>query len=192
MAAIRALLFQTFGDDFELNAGATEAGADWKMTLRRPSTGMSHNLVLIMPSGDPAPGQALTVASFVGDVITMQWTSIAGGTDKIVTDTTTIAFNATSPAALFTLPANAIVKSVQVVVDEAFDGTPQLSIGITGTLSKYMGANQNDLSADAGTVFEVTPALLPVGTTENLIGTYSAGGATDGSARVLIDYVIPA
>jgi len=189
--AIAALLFQTYGDDFELNAGAAGSGDDWKFTLSRPSTGMTHDLQVIMPAGDPTTGQALTVASFTSDVITLQWTTVAGGTDKVVCDTTSLAFGSTSPVSMFTLPANAIIKRIAVVIDTAFDGTPSLSVGVSGTPSKYLASTQVDLTAVAGTVFEVDPGQAADASTEALIATYSAGGATAGAARILVDYVIP-
>ncbi len=190
-ASLRAALVATYGDDFELNAGAAGSGADWKMSIRRPSTGMTHALIFVYPSGDPAPGQALTVASLVGDVVTLQYTTIAAGTDKMVVDTTSLAFGTASPVAMFTKPANAVVALQQVVIDTPFDGTPSLSIGITGTTSKYMASTHVDLTAAAGTVFEVNPGLPAEVGTEALIATYSAGGATVGAARILTHYVIP-
>lgn len=190
-AAVAALLFKTYGNDIELNSGATEAGADWKMTVSRPSTGMTHDLQVIMPSADPSPGQALTVASFAGNVITLQWTTVAAGTDKVVTDTTSLAFGSASPVTMFTKPANAVVKLVTVVIDTPFNGAPSVSVGIAGTVSKYLAATQVDLTAAAGTAFEVNPGVAAVAGTEAIIATYGAGGATAGAARILVDYVIP-
>jgi hypothetical protein len=190
-AAVRASLFATYGDDFELNAGAAGSGDDWKMSFRRPSTGMTHALIVKFPSGDPSPGQALTVDSFAGDLITLEWTTIAGGDDKIVVDTTALAFGTASPVAMFTLPANAAVLDVSVIVDTAFDGTPSMSVGIAGTTSKYMASTQVDLTATALTSFSVSPNIIPAGGTEALIITYAAGGASAGAARVLVSYVIP-
>ena len=131
------------------------------------------------------------MASAAGGTITLEWTTVAGGTDKVVCDTTSLAFGATSPVAMFTLPANAVVKKVQVIIDTSFNGTPSLSIGISGTTSKYMGSGQVDLTAAAGTIFEVDPGQVANGSTENLIATYSAGSASAGAARILVDYVIP-
>lgn len=191
-AALSALLFKTMGDDFELNSGATSTGASWKMTVRRPSTGMTHDLTLVMPSGDPAPGQALTVTSFAGNVVTFGYTTVAAGTDKAVVDTTSLVFGSGASVAMFTLPQNAVVRSVKIIIDTAFNGTPTVSIGITGTTSKYMGSTQVDLTAAAGTVFEVDPAVAAnTGGTEALIATYAAGGATVGAARIEVEYAIP-
>lgn len=189
--AVRAALFQTYGNDFELNAGAASSGDDWKMTISRPSTGMTHDLQVIFPSGDPTTGQALTVASFAGDVITLEWTTVAGGTDKVVVDSTSLAFGDSSPVTMFTRPANAIVLGVTVVVDTPFDGTPSLSVGISGTPSKYMPTTAVDLTAAAKTAFEYTPNEQAVGSTEAMIATYSQGGAAVGAARILTAYVIP-
>ena len=190
--AIAASLFKTYGNDFELNSGAAGAGADWKFTVRRPSTGMTHDLTVIYPSGDPTAGQALTVASFSSNIITLQWTTVAAGNDKEMVDSTTLAFGAASPLAMFTLPANAVVTLVQVIVDTAFNGTPSLSIGISGTTSKYVPSTAVDLTAAATTVFEYIPGLTADGSTNAIIATYAAGGASAGSARLLVFYTIPA
>lgn len=190
-AAVRAALVKIFGNDIELNAGATGTGADWKMTLRRPSSGMTHDLTIVMPSGDPAPGQALTVASFSGNVVTLQYTTVAGGSDKIVVDTTSIAFGSSSPLSMFTLPAGAVVVDVTVIIDTAFNGTPSLSVGVSGQASKYLSSTQVDLTAAAGTSFSISPNVAANGSTEALIATYAAGGATTGAARILVSYVIP-
>lgn len=189
-AALTGTIANITGNDLVLNSDGA-SGADRTMTLRRPSSGMSANLVIQLPAGDPSPGQAMTVTSFSGGIITLDWSTVAGGTDKVITDTTSLAFGTSSPLSMFTLPANAVVKNVKIVVDTAFNGTPSVSVGVTGTTSKYMGATQVDLTAAAGTVFEVDPGLASVGTTESLIATYSAGGASAGAARILVDYVIP-
>lgn len=191
MATIEAALFATYGNDFELNSGAAGSGADWKMTLKRPSTGMTHALNITMPAGDPAVGQALTVASFSGDNITLEYTTVAGGTDKVVVDTTSLAFGTSSPLSMFTKPANGVVRSVKVIIDTAFNGTPSLSIGISGTTSKYMPSTAIDLTAAAGTVFEYDAGEAGVGSTEALIATYSAGSASAGAARIEVAYCIP-
>lgn len=189
-SALTAAGVNITGDDLVLNSDAGGAGADRTMTLRRPSSGMSGDLVIVLPAGDPAVGQALTVASFAGGVITLEYTTVAGGTDKMVWDTTTIGFGTASPAAMFSKPENAVVMAVKVVIDTPFDGAPQLSVGIAGTTAKYLPTTAVDLTADAGTVFEWDPGLGPQ-SAESMIATYSAGGATEGSARVLTGYVIP-
>lgn len=189
-ATLQGVGLNLTGNDLVLNSDGA-SGADRKMTLRRPSTGMSADLVIQLPAGDPAPGQAMTVTSFAGGVITLDWATVAGGTDKVITDTTSLAFGAGATVNMFTLPANAVVKNVKIVIDTAFNGTPSVSIGVAGTTSKYMASTQVDLTAAAGTVFEVDPGLASNGSTEALIASYSAGSASAGAARILVDYVIP-
>lgn len=190
-AAVAASLFKTYGNDFELNAGAAGSGADWKMTFRRPSTGQTEALTIVYPAASPSPAQALVVDTFTGGVITLKWQTMAAGTDKVVVDTTSLDFGSASPVTMFTLPANAVVLGVRVIVDTAFNGTPTLSIGITGTLAKYFPSTAIDLKAAATTVFEYEAGLPASGSSENLIATYSAGSASAGAARILVSYVIP-
>lgn len=190
-ALMRALNIAVTGDSITLNEQATESGSSWKVTIARPSTGMTHDYTIVLPNTDPAVGQALTVAAFASNVITLTWTTIASGNEKIVTDTTSLAFGSTSPLAMFTLPANAIVLCVKVIIDTAFNGAPSLSVGVSGTTSKFMPSTAVDLTAAAGTMFEYTPNQASDASTENLIATYAAGSATAGAARILVEYCIP-
>ncbi len=103
--AVRALLLQLFGNDIEINAGAAGAGDDWKFTLCRPSTGMTHDLQVIFPASDPTPNDVLAVDSLVGDVLTLKWMAVAGGGDNEKIDNTNLAFGDSSPLAMFTKPA---------------------------------------------------------------------------------------
>lgn len=187
-----ASLLGVDGNDIELNSNSTSTGANWKYTLRRPPTGMSEARIIILPSGNPTVGQALVIDSYNSGtgIIELGYATIAGGADKLIVDTTTVAFGSSSPVAMTTIQIGAVVEKVQVIVDTPFDGTPTMSIGITGTTSKYMGTGDMDLTV-AG-VYEVSPGVVAVsGSPENLIATYSAGGATVGSARVLLSHMIP-
>jgi hypothetical protein len=193
-AAIAALLVSIYGDDIVINAGATESGDSWILTISRPSTGMTEDVQVIMPpDAAPSPGQALTVGSASSGVITLAWASVAAGTDLVKVDTTALAFGSSSPVSMFSLAADMVVLKVQVIVDTPFTGGtgPSLSIGISGTASKYMGATEVDLTAAASTVFEVNPGLVSDGSPESLIATYAANSATAGAARILVHYCDP-
>ena len=168
-----------------INSDATGAGADWKVSIARPATGMTADWTLTLPASAGSPNQVLQTN---GSGVTTWVDGASGATD--ITDTTTIAFGATSPVTLFTLPANAIILNCNVLVDTAFDGTANLSVGVVGDTAKYMGAGDNLLSEVAQ--WQTNPGIAPVGTPESLIATYSAGGATVGSARVVISYTVPA
>lgn len=175
------------GDDIELNEDATDIGADRKYTIRRPAAGMAGALTLVLPP-DAGTNEYVLSTDGAGN---LYWASSAAASNLEATDTTTIAFGSASPVAMFTLPANAVTAKLQVIIDTAFDGAPSLSVGITGTTSKYLASTSVDLTMAAGTIFEVSPGAAAVGTTEDLIATYAAGGATVGSARILVSYVIP-
>lgn len=178
---------QASGDSLTLNEDAAGAGDDWSMTISRPDTGMTQNLTFKMPANY---GTADFVLKTDG-AGNLSWGASASATNLEATDTTDLEFDSTGTVAMFQLPANAVVRLAAVVVDAPFDGTPSLSIGVTGELSRYLGSTQVDLTAAAGTVFEVDPAAAAEATAQDLIATYSAGGATEGAARMLVSYVIP-
>ena len=175
------------GDFLELNEDAAGAAADWKYTLARPAAGMTAARTIVLPPDAGTAGFAV-VTDGAGN-----WTyaAIAAGADKVITDTTTLAFGSVSPLAMFNMPANAVIHQVEVISDTPFNGAPSLSIGVAGTVSKYLGATGVDLTALAASGFEASPNLPAVGAAEALIATYAAGGATAGSARLMVHYSIP-
>lgn len=180
-------LISASGDEIELNEDAAGSGDDWKYSIKRPATGMTGDVELVLPAEDGPAGYVLQTN---GDGTT-EWVSSATATNLEATDTTNLVFGSTSPLAMFTLPANAVVKKVEVIVDTAFDGTPSVSIGVAGTPAKFMPATYVDLKAAAGTVFETSPAVPAEGSAQDLIATYSASGAAVGAARLLVSFVIP-
>ncbi|MGE0680766.1 MAG: hypothetical protein AB7P69_07640, partial [Candidatus Binatia bacterium] len=174
------------GDVIDINSDAPGSGADWKYTLQRPSSGMTAAVTLTLPPDDGSPSQVLQTDGNGN----LSWAS-AGSTasaDKI--DTTSLAFGDSSPAAMFSTGSGDIVTKIQVVIDTPFDGTPSLSVGVSGTTSKYLASTEVDLTAPAGTVFEVNPGKEAQGV-EALIATYSSGGAAQGAARILTYYGTP-
>ncbi len=187
-AAARAALVEVYGDDIVLNAGASEAGADWKLTFSRASTGQTETMQVVWPGPSPATGQVLGVASIVAGVVTLQGVNSAGGDDVVKVDTTSLAFGDASPKAMFTMSAGALPLDIDVIIDTAFNGTPSLSIGVTGTTSKYMAATEVDLTAPAGTIYHVKLSNPPDGSPQSLIATYAAGGASAGAARIITRY----
>lgn len=87
------------------------------------------------------------------------------------------------------LPEGARIHSVNVTVDEAFDGTTAntITIGVAGTTNKFHNALSIASVAGATSVRQHTAA---VGTQEILM---SVGGstATTGKADVTIDFALP-
>lgn len=150
----------------------------------------SGGLTVILPAAKATDGQVLAQkAGTAAGVIEFEFISSGSTADKSTRDTTTLAFGSSSPLSLFTLPANAVIDKIRIVVDTAFNGTPSLSIGITGTTSKYVASTQVDLTVARS--YEVYPDLPASGSSEALIATYAAGSASAGSARILVDYSIP-
>jgi hypothetical protein len=175
------------GNAVDINSDAAGSGADWKYTLQRPSSGMAAAVTLTLPPTDGSPGQALVTDG--SGVLTFEDAASTASSDKV--DTTDLAFDDSSPVAMFTLPANAVIEKIQVIVDTAFDDTPSASVGISGTVSKYVASTDIDLTQPSGTVFEIHPGVEAPGGTEALIITYAAGSASVGAARFLVFYAIP-
>lgn len=186
-ASIHAALVAVFGPSIILNAGAAGAGSDWTMTLTR-GNGQTEALVIALPATTPSPGQVMAVDTVVAGLITLAWVNVAGGDDKLILDVTDLAFGDASPVAMFTAPAGSEITDMEVVILTSFDGAPSLSIGVTGTLSKFMGTGDIDLTAPAGTVYHVKLGVPAEGSPQDLIATYVQGGATAGAARIRTHY----
>ena len=184
-AELTASKVKVSGEILEINSDAAGSGADWKFTLQRPTSGMTAAVVLTLPVDDGTPNQVLQTD---GSGIT-SWVSAGSTASSDKVDTTTLAFGTASPLTLFSTGAGDIITKIQIVVDTAFDGTPSVSIGIAGTTSKYMASTEVDLKTVG--VYEVHPGLTAQGA-EALIATYAAGGASVGSARILIWTSTPA
>jgi len=172
------------GEIVDINSDAAGSGADWKYRIQRPTSGMTAAVTLTLPVDD---GTASQVLATDGNGI-LSWVSAGNTAPDEKVDTTTLGFGTASPLTLFSTGSGDILTKVQIVVDTAFDGTPSVSIGVAGTTSKYMASTEVDLKTTG--VYEVHPGLTAQGA-EALIATYSAGGASVGSARILVYYCTP-
>ena len=161
----------TTGYDVTLTTSGTQA-ADYTLTL---------------PPDDGSSGQVLATD---GNGV-LSWVSAASTASSVKVDSTTINFGDTNPVPAFNLPANAVVTAIRVIVDTPFDGTPTLSVGISGNASKYMGSADNNLTFPAETVFETVPGKLPSVTSEAIEIAYAAGGASVGTCRVEVFHCNP-
>ncbi len=180
-SAIATLRADVTGDTLVLNSESANT-----YTLRRP-VAQAVPLALIFPATAGSAGQVMGTDGNGN----LSFVSAGSTADREGIDTTTLAFGDTSPKPMFTLPANAVVNSIRVTIDTAFNGTPTISVGTSGSVSKYVASNQVDIKQPAATIFEIYPGLTPVGTTETLQITYAAGGATTGSARIEVFYCNP-
>jgi len=185
-AEITASKVNVSGESLVINSDSAGTAADWKITVQRPTSGMTADVALTLPVDDGTAGQVLSTD---GSGI-LSWVS-AGSTalaDKV--DTTTLAFGSTSPLALFSTGAADIINYIEVVVDTAFNGTaPTMSIGVSGTTSKYTATTEVDLKSTGS--YLIHPAQIAQGI-EALIATYVADASSAGSARILVHYCTPA
>lgn len=186
-AALTASKVSVSGDVVDINSDAAGAGADWKYTLQRPATGMTAAVTLTLPPDDGTANQVL----MTDGAGVLSWASAASTASSNKLDTTSLAFGTASPLTLFTTGAGDIIDEIEVIIDTSFNGAPSLSIGVAGTTSKYMPATSVDLTAAATTRFVTHPGL-PAAGVESLIATYAAGGASVGSARIIIHFATPA
>lgn len=170
-----------------LNADAASTGADWKMLIARPASGMTADLTYILPA-TVTNGYFLTTDGSGN----LSWAAVSSPSvsEKVTVDSTSFTFSsfAGSPVSMFTLPANAVVHRVEVIVDVAFDAGV-VDVGISGTVNKYLDNTKADLTDASRFVSE--PNSIPVVGTEAIIGTLT-GSPTVGSGRLLVHYSIPA
>lgn len=146
----------------------------------------ASGLTITLPQTGGSTGQAL-VTDGAGAT---SWATMGTGANQVKKDTTSLVFGSSSPVTMFTPPANALIQRVTVIVDTAFDGTaPQVSIGISGTPAKYMGAGENDLKTTGS--YEVSPEFLEDGTPDAIIATYVADSSAAGAARIVVEYANP-
>lgn len=186
-AEVTASMVHISGNSLELNSDAAGTAADWKLTVARPSSGMTADWTLTLPTTAGSANQVLQTDGSGNTV----WATAASTAACTTRDTTSLAFGSSSPISMFTLPANAVIEKVTVIVDTAFNGTaPTMSVGISGTTSKYVGSSDVDLkTAGCYVVHNTQDANV---STEALIITYAPDSSSAGAGRILVDYSVPA
>ena len=145
------------------------------------------NFTYTLPLDDGTPSQVLSTDG----TGLLTWVTAAATAHLWACDTTSIAFGSSATTVMFTLPANAVIDRVSIIVDTAFDGAPTMSVGVNGgSASKYAGSGDSLLTvADR---YDVPNQQDAVGGTEALEFYYTAGGAIAGAGRVLVTYSVPA
>lgn len=176
------------GNSIQLNSDAAGTGSDRTYDIVRPAT-QAANLQLLLPDKGTDNFVLRQKAGTAAGVFELELANPVAS--SYIPDNTALVFGSTSPVTMFTLPANAKIQSIDVTIVTPFDGAPTASVGISGNTSKYVSATGIDLKESATSTFNITPGVTPSATAENLIITYSAGGATVGSADFLVTYTIP-
>jgi hypothetical protein len=150
------------------------------------SGSQAANYSLTLPVNDGSPGEVLATD---GTGI-LSWVSAASTDACLKFDSTSFAFGSGTEVTMFTLPANAVVDKVSVIVDTAFNGAPSLSVGVDGgNASKYVGSG--DVLLTAVGRYDVYNTHPGNASPEDLEIAYTAGGATVGAGRVLVSYATP-
>ncbi|MBD1995296.1 hypothetical protein H6G00_01455 [Leptolyngbya sp. FACHB-541] len=189
-AELSASIVRVSGDFVELNSDAAGAGSDRKYGLARTGAA-TQDLTLILPNVGTA-GQVLAQKSgSPAGVIELEFIAVAGTSNKVTTDTTTLAFGSAATVPMFQNPTGSSISAIRVIIDVPFNGTPSMSIGTAASPSKYLASTQVDLTFATETIFEVFPGKPPATAAEDLIISYSANGATAGSARIEVAYSVP-
>lgn len=151
------------------------------------SASQTADYTLTLPVDDGSPGEVLSTD---GAGI-LSWVSAASTASSWKVDTTSLAFGSAGTVTMFTLPANAVVDRVSLIVDTPFDGTPSVSVGVNGgSSSQYLAST--DVLLTVADRYDVPYQGQANVSTEALEIYYTAGGASAGAARVLVTYAVPA
>ena len=121
----------------------------------------------------------------------LSWTATQSTGDAWKATSVTLAFGASATTTVMTLPANAIVDKVSVIVDTPFNGTsPTLTIGLSGG-SGFEYASATDINLKSGDRYDMPSQIPPSGTSGVIQALYSASGSTVGSSRIIVTYSTP-
>lgn len=159
-------------------------GATYKTALAPATAGQAADLSFKLPAADGATNQAM-VTDGAGN---LSFATVATGANAVKAEDQIVNFGDSSPIAVVTLPAGAVIQRVVVDVETAFDGTPTMSVGVNAAPSRYMGTGDIDLNT-VGT-YEVSPMFEEAASEAPEIA-YAAGGATVGVARVTVQWTVP-
>jgi hypothetical protein len=182
------------GEVIEINSDAANSGADRKYTIQRPITGMGAAVVLTLPPDDGSPNQVL--ATDGNGVLTFVDAGVTSSDMHV--DTTTLNWDSAAVVACMTVQIGTVVEKVRVIIDTPFNGSvaATMSVGKSGSVSKYMATTQVDLTGTAKNVYETQPGEPAVTSAPEDIqiafAAASGGTPNAGSARIEIYYTIPA
>jgi surface protein len=141
----------------------------------------TNNVRLPIGSSD----QVLTVSSGIPAWVTSPAPSFI---NRLTVDSTNFSFLTPNTASLITLPVNALVDKVTVIIDSAFvsTGTFQVSVGTAGNQESYVGKNLVSTTQTGRT--DVLYSGQPNSSTTTQLNLYTYGTATTGTGRVIVNY----
>jgi hypothetical protein len=122
----------------------------------------------------------------------LSWSATQSAIDSWKAKSVALVFGSTSTVTVMTLPANAVVDKVSLVVDTAFNGTsPSVSIGLAGG-SGFEYAAATDINLKSLDRYDMPSQIAPSASSGVIQLLYSASGSSAGAARVIVTYAIPA
>lgn len=178
--------------DGKLNAGLLSAtsvvvkSSDEHKTTITMATGASGDIAFVLPNNDGNSGDSL-VTDGSGN---LSFGSPGAGTIKV--SKFALAFDSSSPVNLVNMSDGTIIDKISVEVTTAFDGTGgrTLSIGVSGTVEKYVAAAEIDLTTTGKYLLDVAAFEAAAA---QMIATFTAAssGGAAGSATILCYTGVP-
>jgi len=146
---------------------------------------------LVLPDSLPSNDQALVAVDVSGSVVTLGYADVATGSNQIKAQSEIVGHGTSSPAAVFTPPANAQFVEAIIDVTEAWNGTgANLTVGVAGSTSRYVGTTDLDLTIVQ--TYRKTLTYTEDGTPDTVnIYITPGSGASTGAAKVTILYANP-
>jgi hypothetical protein len=141
-ADLVAQILKAAGNSLELNTAAAGAGADWKMTIARPASGMTAAVTYTLPAA-PVNGYVLATDASGN----LSWVSPGSTAGKADLNRATQGFADTSKTIVAGVSGQQIFLHTLVGrITAAFDIDPLLTVGDTTNPSSVIAATQYDLS----------------------------------------------
>lgn len=143
-ADLIAKILKASGNSLELNSQAAGAGADWKMTLSRPASGMTAAVNYVLPA-IPQAGKVLST-DVSGNLSWIDQTSVSGQAGFVESEQLTAEVSKTL------IPAGSagqriLAHTLVGRITEVFDIDPLLTVGDETVADSIIAAAQFDLSS---------------------------------------------
>ncbi len=152
------------------NHALYDDGSGFKITLQPPT--LAGDVALTLPDGDGSPGEYLTTDG----TGVLSWSPSSGVANAEQLDETT--FDETSGTlAMFTPPADSkLLRGKIIVLTTSGAGSPTISIGISGNITKYAATSRSNLKEVSSYEFDID--YQEDGTPDAIIATIVASSQT--------------
>lgn len=176
-------ILKAASDSIELNADATGAGADWLYRIVRPSSGMSSNLLLTLPTNAGSNNFVLTTDGSGS----LAWAAQTSGTVMRVNSFPfTSSFFWGNSYTMFVLPPLAVIDKVEILVNSDFS---MGSASVTGQSSGNTFMNSIAmLNLPSGENYVEETNKTAFASAENILFNAGGGPTGTGVGRCLVYY----